>query len=123
MLTSGSLCQSTFGAGNPEVLLYRPGPTRSGELRHYWRETDRPDRGWNQGAVLTTAATGAGSIIQAGDHSLHAVVPAAGALAHFRMDPDTTIWTSVPITFAPGATGAAALCQHRSLGNLEVVAR
>jgi hypothetical protein len=122
MLTSGSLIQSTFGVpGNFEVVLTRPLPSGSGEVQHYWRENDRPDKPWRRGSIITYGATGPACIVQTHDSSLHVVAAMQNALVHFRMDPASLKWNWVA-TFAFGATGAAGLCQNRENQNLEAVA-
>src|SRR5262249_32409992 len=106
---------------NFEVVLTRPSPEGSGEVKHYWRETDRPDRWWKVHSVITYGARGPACIVQKSDFSLHVVVAMFNCLGHFRMDPMKKLWSCVA-TFASGATGAGALCVNRDNGNLEVVA-
>jgi hypothetical protein len=60
-LMGGSLIQSTFAGGNFEAVVFLE---HSRELMHYWRETSRPDRGWQRGQPVSRQATGAGCILQ-----------------------------------------------------------
>jgi len=126
-IIGNSLIQSTFNPapdlpGNLEAVVYWES---NHHLAHYWRETDRPDKPWQDGQVVTSQATGPGAIIQSRNGSpgdFEVVVPEKGGLALYRHDNSdlASAWQPGGIVI-PGSTGAASMIQNSLNGNLEVV--
>jgi len=77
----GSIIQSTFGAhGNFEVLALE-----GANLVHYWKDTSNGGNPWQRGAVITSKATGPGSLIQSKGY-FEVVVPEGTNLVHYWKD-------------------------------------
>ena len=132
-ICGGSLLQGSFpsvgGSGqNLESVILRPRDDGLFDLQHYWRDEGKPDRTWNAGAVITSAATGPGAICQRkddGDHlgNFEVIVPEVHGLAHYWLDNTSAgprPWNFVGIA-VPGSTGPGTVLENRLNGNLEAV--
>jgi hypothetical protein len=88
-IAPGSLIQSDLGAGshgNFEAVVLE-----GSNLVHYWHDNSVPNQPWQRGAVITTQATGPGSLIRsdlgAGSHgNFEAVAPEGSNLVHYWHD-------------------------------------
>lgn len=136
-ITGGSLIQGTIkGAGaehgHLEAVIGRAQQNGTLQIQHYWRDQSRPDRVWQQGAVVTDRAIGPAAITQrrvgTDRGNFEVVVPERSGrevgLAHYWLD--NTIegdrpWRPVQGWAAAGADGAGAVVENRTNGNLEVV--
>ncbi|GEM_PF-435918 len=128
----GSIIQSSFGAGN------RPGnfevlALEGSNLVHYFHDNSDVNLPWQRGQVVTTAATGPGSIIQssfdAGSRpgNFEAVAPEGNNLVHYFHDnSDARLPWQRGQVVTTAATGPGSIIQSSfgadsHPGNFEVV--
>lgn len=117
-----SLIQSNFGPGNLEVVAL----TATGQLVHYWRESNSPFTWHGPTATFASGVTGNPSLIQStfgtkGNFEL--VVPRVpGGLVHFWRNNDVGGFPwSGPTPFGSGGAKQVSLIQSNfGPGNLEV---
>ena len=115
-----SMIQSTFGTpshlGNFEAVVLE-----GTDLVHYSRDNGANGLPWHRAEVITTQATGQGSIVQCGN-DLEVVVPEGNNLVQFQLDETipNSPWQQVA-TICTDATGPASLIKL-SNGTLEVAA-
>jgi hypothetical protein len=138
MISGGSIIQSSLATNdspNFEAVVFLPGiegRQNRGELQHYFRENDRPDKAWQKAQIINDRrqaetnyeVTGPGCIIQAASGHFEVVVPETGGLSHYWRDNNDihTPWRRVGV-FAPGTTGPGALVQNPGSRHLEVAVR
>ena len=131
LITSGSLIQSSFGAGphNLEAAVARPQRDGAYDIDHYWLALQRPDSEWQRGATIATSARGPASMCQrpgsSGRGNFEVAVPESSGIAHYWLDNSIggpRPWHRVPGFAAPGADGPAAILANRNNDNLELMA-
>jgi len=126
-----SFIQSSFGTpqfdGNFEAVVLE-----GSNLVHYYRDNSKDDHPWHRTVVITSKATGPGSIIQSSygtpNHpgNFEVIVPEGGNLVHYYRDNSANgyPWHYVT-TITSKATGPGCLIQSTfgtpCLGNFEVV--
>jgi hypothetical protein len=128
----GSIIQTSFGTeipGNPgnfdAVVL------QGNQLVHYWRTNGNAATSWQRGQVISTTATGPGSIIQSDfktgtDGNLEVVVQEGSQVRHYFHDSSqpNSPWVRAQ-AFGTGVTGAPSMIQSDfktgAHGNFEVV--
>jgi len=114
------------GWGNFEAVILE-----GNDLVHYWRDDSSPSFTWHRGAIITSTATGPGSLIRSTFKSnsqspgnFELIVPEGQKLVHYWHDNSTSgrPWQkTVPITTTV-ANGPGTLMQSTgSPGNLEMV--
>jgi hypothetical protein len=124
-----SFIQGTFGGahGNFELVVLE-----GSNLVHYYRDNTKPTGPWTRGRVVTTAATGAGAIMQSDfggaiQGNFEVVVPEGAKLVHYYRDNrfPTGPWYRATV-ISQETSGPASIIQgdfgKRPGGNFELVA-
>jgi len=127
----GSIIQTSFGTevqgkpGNFDAVVLQ-----GNQLVHYWRSNADPATVWQRGQVISTAATGPGSIIQSDfksgrDGNLEVVVQEGSQVRHYWHDSSqpNSVWIRAQ-AFGTGVTGGPSMIQSDIIsgthGNFEV---
>ena len=145
LITSGSLIEGTFGiggslqpkVGNLEAVILEAGENGAFNLQHCWREQlafekgkvlPRPDLRWKLGSLITSRATGAGSICQRKDKGdvrgdFEVVVPEGDEVVHYSLVNSSGPSSSKHrrVIAKPGVAGPGAVLENRTNEHLEAV--
>jgi hypothetical protein len=114
-----SMIQSTFDAsghpGNFEAVVLE-----GNDLVHYWRDNSAAGLPWHRAEVISTQATGQGSIVQDGNY-LEVVVPQGANMVGYQLNESIAYspWQKVATSFCTDAASPASLVKN-SDGTLEL---